>query len=95
LLGQAQLRDSLAAQRNADAQALPQNSAAVELARRLTEKAYDCVVIGGGVRVPPKRLQLFEQLVNVVHASAPHASIAFNTRPDDTADAAARWLGDH
>jgi hypothetical protein len=30
-----------------------------------------------------------------VHKSAPTASIAFNTSPEDTADAAARWLEIH
>jgi hypothetical protein len=50
------------------------------------------VVIGGGIRIPPKSLLLFEILINAVHKSAPSASIAFNTRPQDTADVAARWL---
>jgi aryl-alcohol dehydrogenase-like predicted oxidoreductase len=30
--------------------------------------------------------------VNAVHRAAPNAAIAFNTRPEDTAEAAARWL---
>ena len=54
--------------------------------------AYDCVVIGGGLRLPPKSLALFETVVNIVHKAAPNAAIAFNTRPEDTADAAARQL---
>jgi hypothetical protein len=54
--------------------------------------AYDCVVIGGGLRLPPKSLALFETVVNIVHKSAPNAAIAFNTRPEDTADAAVRQL---
>ena len=54
--------------------------------------AYDCVVIGGGLRLPPKSLALFETVVNIVHKGAPNAAIAFNTRPEDTADAAARQL---
>jgi hypothetical protein len=54
--------------------------------------AYECVVIGGGLRLPPKSLALFEQVVNIVHRDAPNAAIAFNTRPEDTADAAARQL---
>jgi hypothetical protein len=54
--------------------------------------AYDCVVIGGGLRLPPKSLALFETVVNIIHNSAPKAAIAFNTRPEDTADAAARQL---
>jgi hypothetical protein len=56
---------------------------------------YDCVVIGGGLRMPPKSLALFETVVNIVHESAPSAAIAFNTRPEDTADAAARHVKAH
>jgi hypothetical protein len=53
---------------------------------------YDCVVIGAGVRLPPKSLLLFETIVNAAHKIAPNTPIAFNTVPDDSADAAARWL---
>jgi hypothetical protein len=31
-------------------------------------------------------------VVNIVHRAAPNAAIAFNTRPEDTADAAARHI---
>ena len=58
----------------------------------LNGAAYDCVVIGGGLRLPPKSLVLFESVVNIIHKAAPNATIAFNTRPEDTADAAARQL---
>ncbi len=58
----------------------------------LRNAAYDCVVIGGGLRLPPKSLPLFEMVVNAAHKAAPGAAIAFNTRPEDTADAAARQL---
>ena len=58
----------------------------------LEAAAYDCVVIGGGLRLPPKSLGLFETVVNIIHKCAPDAAIAFNTRPEDTADAAARQL---
>lgn len=54
--------------------------------------AYDCVVIGGGLRLPPKSLPLFEIVLNAVHKGAPGAAIAFNTTPQDTADAVARWV---
>jgi hypothetical protein len=37
-------------------------------------------------------LALFERVINAVHKAAPGATIAFNTRPEDTADAAARQL---
>jgi hypothetical protein len=70
----------------------PDDTAAAALESRLAGKPYDCVVIGGGVRLPPKSLLLFERLINAVHRAAPGASIAFNTRPEDTADAAARWV---
>ena len=53
---------------------------------------YDCVVIGGGVRLPPRNLALFEVVINAIRKAAPRAAIAFNTRPDDSADAAARWV---
>jgi hypothetical protein len=62
------------------------------LEEALKGAAYDCVVIGGGLRIPPKGLALFETVVNIIHKAAPKASIAFNTRPEDTADAAARLL---
>ena len=71
---------------NPDATAVP----AVE--RRLAQGRYDCVVIGAGVRLPPSRLVLFETLVNAIHRAAPDAAIAFNTRPEDTGAAAARWI---
>src|SRR6516164_8371634 len=59
---------------------------------RLASKSYDCVVIGAGVRLPPRRLAVFEAVINAVHRGAPGAAIAFNTRPEDSAEAAARWL---
>ena len=70
----------------------PDESAAADLERQLAATRYDCVVIGGGLRIPPRSLLLFERLLNTVHRSAPQAAIAFNTAPPDTADAAARWI---
>ncbi len=70
----------------------PDDTAGPEIAAKLASAVYDCVVIGGGLRLPPKSLHLFEVVVNAVHKGAPGASIAFNTTPPDTADAAARWL---
>ena len=62
------------------------------LETKLRATSYDCVVIGGGLRIPPKSLALFEKVVNLVHRAAPGAAMAFNTRPEDTAEAAARQL---
>lgn len=55
----------------------------------LKAQAWDCVVIGGGVR---NDLLLFERVINLVHQHAPRAAIAFNASPEGTYDAAARWL---
>src|SRR4051794_10184423 len=41
----------------------PDDSAAVDLTRELEATTYDCVVIGGGLRIPPKGLLIFESLV--------------------------------
>jgi len=70
----------------------PDKTAAPLLEKQLAATNYDCVVIGGGIRLPPKSLSLFEIVVNAVRKAAPNASIAFNTRPEDTAEAAGRWL---
>jgi hypothetical protein len=35
---------------------------------------------------------MFEKVMNAIHKAAPGSAIAFNTRPEDTAEAAARWL---
>jgi len=70
----------------------PDESAGPTVESQLASKKYDCVVIGAGVRLPPRQLAIFEAVVNAVHRAAPRATIAFNTRPDDSADAASRWL---
>jgi hypothetical protein len=70
----------------------PDETAGPEVERQLASKSYDCVVIGAGVRLPPRGLALFEIVINAVHKAAPNAAIAFNTTPEDSADAAARWL---
>ena len=70
----------------------PDETAGPTVESQLAAKTYDCVVIGAGVRLPPRRLGVFEAVINAVHKAAPSAAIAFNTRPEDSADAAARWL---
>jgi hypothetical protein len=70
----------------------PNETAGPTVERQLRSANYDCVVIGGGVRLPPRHLALFEVLINTIRKAAPGAAIAFNTRPDDSADAAARWV---
>ena len=58
----------------------------------LARKNYGCVVIGGGIRKNEPLLELFEKVVNLVRQHAPNTAIAFNTSPEDSADAALRWL---
>jgi hypothetical protein len=70
----------------------PDETAGPTVERLLRSANYDCVVVGGGVRLPPRHLALFEVISNAIRKAAPSAAIAFNTRPDDSADAAARWV---
>ena len=70
----------------------PDETAVPTIERCLPGGDYDCVVIGAGVRLPPNWLVLFEAVVNAIHRAAPQATIAFNTRPEDSAAAAARWI---
>ena len=58
----------------------------------LRSRRFDCIVIGAGLREPPERLLLFEQVLNLVHRLAPDSAIAFNSNPGDTAEAVRRWL---
>jgi hypothetical protein len=55
----------------------------------LSAHAWECVVVGGGVR---HSLELFERVINLVRRHAPDAAIAFNGTPEETFDAAARWV---
>ena len=70
---------------------LGETAEAVTLAA-LQSKRLDCIVIGAGLREPAERLLLFEKIINLVHAHAPHASVCFNTTPADTAEAVQRWV---
>ena len=70
----------------------PDETAVPTIERYVADNVYDCVVIGAGVRLPPSRLGVFEAVVNAVHRAAPRAAIAFNTRPEDSGAAAARWI---
>jgi hypothetical protein len=70
----------------------PQDNAEATILTALTGQDYACVVIGGGIRTYEPLLEFFERVVNLVHRQAPGAAIAFNTSPEDCADAALRWL---
>lgn len=68
-------------------------TAAEELSAKLSGQTYDCIVVGAGVRLPPRNLPLLEKVINAIRTAAPGVPIAFNTTPVDSADAAARWVG--
>jgi hypothetical protein len=70
----------------------PDDAGIAMLEKQLGSATYDGVVIGGGMRMPPKGLLIFEKAVNSIHKDAPGSAIAFNTKPEDTAEALARWL---
>lgn len=67
-------------------------TALVLVTTALRERAWDVVVLGGGLRKPEQLLELFEQTVNLVRREAPGAAIAFNTSGGDSVEAALRWL---
>jgi hypothetical protein len=62
------------------------------LRERLATQSFDCIMIGAGVRLIAQNTFLFEKLVNIVHAVAPHATFCFNSKPADTAVAVQRWF---
>src|SRR5437667_2649496 len=45
----------------------PDETAGPSVERQLASKSYDCVVVGGGVRLPHRGLALFEVVINAVH----------------------------
>ena len=46
------------------------------VSNELKSKAYDCVVVGAGVRTIAPNFLLFEKLINVIHEYAPKAKSA-------------------
>lgn len=62
------------------------------LAERLHREQFDCVIVGGGVRLPPRNLALFEAVLNVVALSSSRPAIALVARPHDAAAAVSRVL---
>jgi hypothetical protein len=69
----------------------PDETAAPTVERQLGSTRYDCVVIGGGVRLPRKGLYLVRSRHQRGRQAARRGD-CLNTRPDDSADAAARGL---
>ncbi|HTJ70565.1 MAG TPA: hypothetical protein VL551_23710 [Actinospica sp.] len=53
---------------------------------------WECVTVGGGLRHSDDQVELLELVINLVRRYAPDAAIAFNSSPDTTYEAAARWM---
>ncbi|MCX5386633.1 hypothetical protein [Streptomyces sp. NBC_00083] len=70
----------------------PDERAEPTVVAALAERAWDVVVIGGGIRKPVPLLTFFELIVNLVRRHAPGAAIAFNTSGGDSVEAALRHL---
>ncbi|MFI5681756.1 hypothetical protein [Streptomyces cellulosae] len=70
----------------------PDESAESMVVAALSERDWDVVVIGGGIRKPEPLLTFFEQVVNLVRQHAPGAAVAFNTSISDSVEATMRWL---
>lgn len=53
---------------------------------------WECVTVGGGLRHSDGQVELLELVINLIRRHAPAAAIAFNSAPDTTYEAAARWI---
>ena len=62
------------------------------ISSHLQGKSFDCIVIGGGVRMTEKHVPELERVVNTIRESAPLTPIAFNSDPSSSGEAAARWV---
>ncbi|MET8468433.1 hypothetical protein ABZY90_05280 [Streptomyces sp. NPDC006422] len=62
------------------------------VAGALRARPWECVTVGGGLRHSDDEVELLEKVVNLVRRYAPDAAIAFNSAPDTTYEAAARWI---
>ena len=58
--------------------------------RMLAEEPVDVLLFGGGLRMPPERVEVFEALANEARRSAPNARLAFDNDPHEGADAVGR-----
>ena len=70
----------------------PDNTAIAQVEAALSKTAYDCIVIGGGIRMTEKSVPIFEKILDVIRRVAPAVPIAFNTAPDTSLEAAQRWI---
>lgn len=65
---------------------------ATRVAAALRSQAWDCVVVGGGIRKEESLLELFETIINLIGTAAPGSQIAFNSAPGKLVEAVERRL---
>ena len=58
----------------------PDAAGSAMLEKALIDATYDCVVIGGGLRLPPKSLELFENEFHGTRAVIARATATANSR---------------
>lgn len=63
-----------------------------DIQAKLAGRSYDCIVIGAGVRLTEKHVPELERVIAAVREHASQTPLAFNTSPDSSGDAAARWI---
>ncbi|MEU0135745.1 hypothetical protein ABZ172_17210 [Streptomyces sp. NPDC006296] len=56
----------------------------------ISQKHYDVINVGGGVRLDPSMTPLFEKLINIARLHSPASVLCFNTGPTSTAEAVRR-----
>lgn len=67
-------------------------AAGAEQARSaLTERSYDAVLVGAGIRLVASNTVLFEAIVNAAHAALPNCRFVFNQAAISTPDDIRRW----
>ena len=68
-------------------------AAQAELTGKLATDSIDCIVVGGGIRVPPSNLLLFEAVLNTIARASSPPAIALVVHPGEASAAVARVLG--
>jgi hypothetical protein len=58
----------------------------------MAKAEFGVAMIGAGLRLLPENSVLFERVLNAVIDVDPRIRLCFNTRPEDTIDAVARWI---
>ena len=59
---------------------------------QLKKHKYDCIVIGGGVRLSANRIPQLEIVINAVKDGVPGVPIGFNAGPEYSTEAAKRVM---